>query len=148
MHREFTSPPQLDPRTKMGIISHRNCAIGCPPSPMSSVVSLADYKKASRRIQADICFNKKEFDLLLSVYSRRVMSGDWKDYAIQHDPSMAVFLIYRNNSRQPSFTVVKRKTSGSRLEFLVYHGRQRLKRSTSLSDALSVLKRKFKLISN
>ena len=115
---------------------------------MSSVVSLADYKKASRRIQADICFNKKEFDLLLSVYSRRVMSGDWKDYAIQHDPSMAVFLIYRNNSRQPSFTVVKRKTSGSRLEFLVYHGRQRLKRSTSLSDALSVLKRKFKLISN
>jgi hypothetical protein len=132
----------------MGIINCRNVATGVPPSPMSTIVSLAEYKKASRRYQPDICFNKKEFDLLLSVYSRRVMSGDWKDYAIRHDPSMAAFLIYRNNSRQPSFTVVKRKTSGSRLEFLVYHGRERLKRSASLSDALSVLKRKFKLISN
>ena len=132
----------------MGIIDCRNFTTGVPLSQMSTVVSLADYKKASRRIRSDICFNKKEFDLLLSVYSRRVMSGEWKDYAIRHDPSMAAFLIYRNNSRQPSFTVVKRQTSGSRSEFLVYHGRQRLKRTASLSDALSVLKRKFKLISN
>jgi len=28
----------------------------------------------------------------------------------------------------------------------VFHGRERLKRSTSLSEALSVLKRKFKLV--
>ena len=113
---------------------------------MSTVVRLADYKNASRRRQPDICFNKREFDQLLSVYSRRVMSGEWKDYAIRHDPTMAAFLIYRNNSRQPSFSVVKRRTSGSKLEYLVYQGRERLKRSTSLSDALSVLKRKLKLV--
>lgn len=118
-----------------------------PQTRMSTVVRLADYKNANRRVQPDICFDKKEFDLLLSVYSRRVMSGDWKDYAIRHDPTMAAFLIYRNNSRQPSFTVVKRKASGSKLEYLVYHGRERLKRSASLSDALSVLKRKLKLVS-
>jgi len=118
-----------------------------PPTRMSTVVRLADYKNANRRIQPDICFNKKEFDQLLSVYSRRVMSGEWKDYAIRHDPTMAAFLIYRNNSRQPSFTVIKRKTSGSKLEYLVYHGRERLKRSASLTDALSVLKRKLKLVS-
>jgi hypothetical protein len=117
-----------------------------PPSPMTTVVRLADYKSANRRMRPDICFDKKEFDQLLSVYSRRVMSGEWKDYAIRHDPVMAAFLIFRNNSRQPSFTVVKRMTSGGKPEFLVYHGRERLKRSDSLSNALSVLKRKLKLV--
>ena len=115
-------------------------------SRMSTVVRLADYKNNNRRIQPDICFNKKEFDQLLSVYSRRVMSGDWKDYAIRHDPTMASFLIYRNNSRQPSFTVVKRRTSVKKLEYLVYHGRERLKHSSSLTVALSVLKRKMELV--
>ena len=118
-----------------------------PRTRMSTVVCLADYKNANRRIQPDICFNKKEFDQLLSVYSRRVMSGDWKDYAIRHDPTMAAFLIYRNNSRQPSFTIVKRKASSSKLEYQVYHGRERMKRSSSLTDALSVLTRKLKLVS-
>ena len=131
----------------MGIINSVFEKHEMPPTRMSTVVRLADYKNANRRIQPDICFNKKEFDQLLSVYSRRVMSGEWKDYAIRHDPTMAAFLIYRNNSRQPSFTVIKRKTSGSKLEYLVYHGRERLKRSASLTDALSVLKRKLKLVS-
>ena len=115
---------------------------------MSTIVRLAEYKNALRRIKPDICFNKKEFDQLLSVYSRRVMSGEWKDYAVSHDPSMATFLIYRNNRQQPSFTVVKRKLAGRNLEYLVYNGRARLKRSTSLSDALSVLRRKLKLVNS
>ena len=113
---------------------------------VSTVVRLSDYKNANRRTQADICFNKKEFDQLLSVYSRRVMSGDWKDYAIQHDPTMAAFLIYRNNSRQPTFTVVKRKASRTRLEYVVYQGRERLKRSFSLNNVLSVLTPKLKIV--
>ena len=113
---------------------------------MTTVVSLAEYKRAARRAVPDICFNKRELDQLLAVYSRRVMNGEWKDYAIRHDPTMAAFLIYRNNSRQPSFTVIKRETSGDKTEFLVFHGRERLKRSTSLADALTVLKRKLKLV--
>jgi len=109
---------------------------------MATIVRIADYKKAP----LDICFNRRELDQLLAVYSRRVINGEWKDYAITHNPTMAAFLIYRNNSRQPSFTVVKRMTSGGKAEFVVYHGRERLKRSNSLSDALSVLKRKFRLV--
>ena len=113
---------------------------------MSNIVRLTDYKNANQHMQADICFDKKEFEQLLSVYSRRVMSGDWKDYAIHHDTTMAAFLIYRNNSRQPSFTIVKRTASGSKLEYLVYQGRDCLRRSISLTDALSVLKRKLKIV--
>lgn len=113
---------------------------------MSTVVRIADYKSASKRLKPDICFSKRELDQLLSVYSRRVMSGEWKDYAIRHDPSVAAFLIYRNSSLQPTFSVIKRLLTGEKHEYLVYHGRERLKRSGSLSDALSVLKRKFKVI--
>ena len=113
---------------------------------MSTVVFLADYKKSPKHIQPDICFEKKEFDQLLSVYSQRVMSGDWKDYAIKHNPKMAAFLIYQNNSQYPSFTIVKRRAPNSKLEYAVYHGRNRLKTSTSLTDALSILRRKLKIV--
>lgn len=113
---------------------------------MSTVVFLADYKKTSKHIQPDICFEKREFDQLLSVYSQRVMSGDWKDYAIKHNPKMAAFLIYQNNSQYPSFTIVKRRAPTSKLEYAVYHGRNRLKTSTSLTEALSILRRKLKIV--
>lgn len=113
---------------------------------MSTVVRIADYRNASKRIEADICFNKRELDQLLAVYSRRVMSGEWKDYAIHHDPTMAAFLIYRNSSLQPAFSIIKRLLSGEKHEYLVYHGRERLKRSNSLREALSVLKRRFKVV--
>lgn len=115
---------------------------------MSTVVRLAEYKTAATQISPDVCFDKKEFDQLLSLYSLRVMSGEWKDYAIRHDALMAAFLIYHTNTQNPSFTIVKRKISSSKLEYLVYHGKARMKRSTSLSDALSVLKRKLKLVNN
>jgi hypothetical protein len=113
---------------------------------MTTVVSLAEYKRAARRAVPDICFNKRELDQILTVYSLRVMSGEWKDYAIRHDPTMAAFLIYRHNSRQPSFTVIKRMTSAEKSEFLVFRGREKLKRSASLTNAISVLKRKLKLV--
>jgi hypothetical protein len=116
------------------------------PPPMTTVVRLADYKSASARIKPDICFNKRELEQLLTVYSRRVMSGEWKDYAIHHDPAVAAFLIFRNNSQQPSFSVIKRQTSASKFEFLVFHGRERLKLGSSLNEVLSVLRRKLRLV--
>ena len=113
---------------------------------MVKVVSLSDYKSADRHFKPDICFNKQELDQLLTVYSRRVTSGEWKDYAIRHDPAIAAFLIYRNNSQQPAFTIIKHHTNGGKTEFVVYHGRERLKRSDALKDTLTVLNRKLKLV--
>ena len=138
---------RLDEPREMGIIEVINSSkTGVSPTPMVTVVSLSDYKHANRRFKPDICFNKRELDQLLTVYSRRVMSGEWKDYAISHDPTMSAFLIYRNSSRQPAFTVIKHQTSGGKTEFVVFHGRERLKRSDSLTDAVTVLNRKLKLV--
>jgi len=113
---------------------------------MVTVVSISDYKSTNRRFQPDICFNKRELDQLLTVYSRRVMSGEWKDYAIRHDPTMAAFLIYRNNSRQPAYTLIKHEINIGKTEFVVFHGRERLKRSDSLKEAVRVLNHKLKLV--
>jgi hypothetical protein len=138
---------RLDETLEMGIIAAtRSQETGVQPAPMVTVVSLSDYKNANRRFQPDICFNKRELEQLLTVYSRRVINGEWKDYAIRHDPSMAAFLIYRNNSRQPAFTVIKHQTSGGKTEFVVFHGREKLKSSDSLKDAVTVLNRKLKLV--
>lgn len=109
---------------------------------MSTVVPIADYRPAA----LDTCFSRRELEQLLGVYSRRVISGEWKDYGIRHEPNMAAFMIYRNASQQPAFTVIKRKLSGGKTEFVVYHGRERIRKSASLSDAISVLKRKFRLV--
>lgn len=138
---------RLDEAREMGIIAvTKSSETGVSPAPMVTVVSLSDYKNANRRFKPDICFNKRELEQLLTVYSRQVMSGEWKDYAIRHDPTLAAFLIYRNNSRQPAFTVIKHQTSGGKTEFVVFHGRERLKRSDSLKDAVTVLNRKLKLV--
>lgn len=109
---------------------------------MSTIVRITDYRHAA----PDTCFNKRELEQLLAVYSRRVISGEWKDYGITHEPTMAAFLIYRNASQQPTFTVVKRLTGAGKIDFTVFHGRERLRRSASLTDAISVLKRKFRLV--
>ncbi|MEX2455542.1 MAG: DUF2794 domain-containing protein [Rhodospirillaceae bacterium] len=109
---------------------------------MSTIVRLADFRPAA----LDTCFSRRELEQLLAVYSRRVISGEWKDYGIRHEPRMAAFLIYRNSSQQPAFSVIKREAANGKTEFLVYHGRERLRRSHSLTDAISVLKRKFRLV--
>ena len=109
---------------------------------MPTIINLTDHQKYRKMMRSDICFNKQEFDQLLSVYSQHVMIGEWKDYAIHHDPAMAAFLIYQKSSSHPSYTIVKRKTGSENTpEFFVYQGVKRLKKSFSLRSALTVLKK-------
>lgn len=111
---------------------------------MSTVVRMSDFRSPG----LDTCFTKRELEQLLAVYSRRVINGEWKDYGIRHEANVAAFLIYRNSSQQPAFTVIKREPPNGKTEFIVYHGPKRLSRSNSLTDAISVLKRKFRLVNN
>ena len=109
---------------------------------MPTIINLTDHQKYQKLVRSDICFNKQEYDQLLSVYSQHVMTGEWKDYAIHHDPAMAAFLIYQKSSSHPSYTIVKSKTGvENNPEFFVYQGAKRLKKSFSLKSALTVLKK-------
>ncbi len=44
---------------------------------------------------------------ILEVYGRRVATGEWRDYAIDHGREAAVFSIFRRTSEVPLYRIVK-----------------------------------------
>lgn len=89
-------------------------------------------------------FNRHELNRILQVYSRRVMSGDWLDYALGWDERGAVFAIYGASSQLPAYSVVKRarhlRRQGGRYQLLA-RGRV-LTTDSSLDGILTVLERR------
>lgn len=109
---------------------------------MTEMLRLADFtgKRAQR-----VFFNRQELRKLLDLYSRRVASGEWKDYAIDQYGPMAVFSIFRHSFDQPVFAVAKR-AAGKGCDYMVFSGRNKLKRGKTIEEALSVLERKLHVI--
>jgi hypothetical protein len=50
---------------------------------------------------------------MLSVYSRRVIDGEWRDYAIDSRDGKAIFSIFRHSFAQPLFAIVKQPDDNS-----------------------------------
>ena len=78
---------------------------------MSRVVRLSEFR---RKGVAAVYFTRNELNQLLSLYSRRVIIGEWKDYAIDHGNGMSAFSIFRNSSDRPVFTIFKFSESHSK----------------------------------
>jgi hypothetical protein len=95
-----------------------------------------------------VTFSRAELSRILNVYSMRVASGEWRDYAIDHVPGLAVFSIFRHTLERPVFSIVKFRQMGDRrfFEFAVFQGPRLLRRSGKLPDALKILERKLKLV--
>jgi hypothetical protein len=75
----------------------------------------------------------------------RVASGEWRDYAIDFRPGMAVFSIFRHTAEQPLFAIAK--VAGTNAGgYMVYNGPRKLAQSDTLEDVLSVFDRKLKLL--
>lgn len=104
---------------------------------MTTLVRLADYR--SRR--GCIYFNRSELNQLLSVYSRRVARGEWRDYAIDHRNGMAVFSFFRHASTRPVYTLTKfAPGSRRRGDYVLTHEGRRVKEGRNLADVLAVLR--------
>ena len=86
---------------------------------------------------------------MLSLYSRRVIDGEWKDYAIDHGNGMSAFSIFRDSSDRPAFTIFK-FTGGEtkRGAYVVGSGGNTLKRGRTLAEALSVFEKDLRLVSS
>ena len=59
-------------------------------------------------------FNRQELNQILQVYSRRVMLGEWLDYAMRWDDAGATFAIFGRVANAPLFTVRKRPRGAKR----------------------------------
>ena len=111
---------------------------------LSKVVQLENFRRAKRRVS----FDKRELRELMGVYSRRVASGEWRDYAIDHEAGMAVFSIFRSAYELPLYRVAKiaGRSATEQEEWMVISGSRSLKRTTSLVDALSVFDKKLEVV--
>lgn len=54
-----------------------------------------------------VAFDRKELNLILSLYGRYVASGEWRDYALDFTRDKAVFSIFRHTGESPIYRVVK-----------------------------------------
>jgi hypothetical protein len=108
---------------------------------MSNLLKLAD-KRAQRRI---VSFDRRELGQLLNVYSMRVKSGEWRDYAIDFRPGMAIFSIFRHAAEQPLYSIAK-VLGGNPGGYMVYNGPRKLAHGDDLEDVLRVFERTLKLL--
>ena len=113
---------------------------------MSRVVRLTEYRHKN---VPSVYFTRNELDQLLSIYSRQVIGGEWKDYAIDHGRGMSAFSIYRSSHTQPAYTIYKYpKGSHRRGDYVVRSGGNIINRAKTLGDVLSVLERQLRLVRN
>jgi hypothetical protein len=92
-------------------------------------------------------FTRHELNRLLQLYSSRVVSGEWRDYAIDHNAGGAVFSVFRHSFDRPLFAITKRPAGGGeQREFLLHSGPRKLKQSRSIDELLSAFERKLNLI--
>lgn len=111
---------------------------------MTELIDFSEYRRKGAGKQR-VYFDQSELRLLLDMYSRRVATGEWRDYAIDFNGPIAVFSIFRHTHETPLYAVAKRR-NGKHWEFIVRSGRQTMKRGRDLSDVLNVLEKKLRLV--
>jgi hypothetical protein len=91
-----------------------------------------------------VLFERRELDLILSLYGRMVAAGEARDYAIDFLADRAVFSIFRRASEAPLYRVEKTPRLRARQgQFAaVAMGGNVLKRGAELPSVLQVLEPK------
>lgn len=77
------------------------------PSPTKGTLLPFRPVQPGRPVPTLVSFDRHELMRILDVYGRRVATGEWRDYAIDHSGEQAVFSIFRRTSEQPLYRIVK-----------------------------------------
>jgi hypothetical protein len=111
---------------------------------MSNVLSLPQPQRHRRKT---VVFERSELNQLLNLYSKRVAAGEWRDYAIDFRPGMAMFSIFRHTAEQPLFAIAKMAPGSQRQgDYLVVNGPRKLAQGRSIGEVLAALERQLRLI--
>lgn len=125
---------------------------------MSEVVAFAPHRRVARFPALSsqkpnpevpsVFFDRRELNQLFSVYSRKVIAGEWRDYAIERDDKSAAFAVYRRSWDRPAYRVVKLPSETNRHDSYIVTDRCGiLGRATSLKQLLKIFERtRLKLI--
>jgi len=105
-------------------------------------------RRSGRKAANAVYFTRYELNQLLSLYSRRVATSEWRDYAIDHRPGLAIFSVFRHSHERPLYSIAKLPASGARsAEFQVLSGREKLARGNALGEVLTLFERKLRVVS-
>ena len=111
-----------------------------------NILQLSNYKHSSNNknfIPRFISFTRRELSLILSVYGRKVASGEWKDYAIDCLQDKAIFSVFKNSHEIPTYMIIKdpnlSKLQGSYI--IKSSNGHILKRGHDLKNALQILEK-------
>ncbi|MGO8916812.1 MAG: DUF2794 domain-containing protein [Stellaceae bacterium] len=108
---------------------------------MATLFRLSDH----RRRQRTVFFTRPELNQLLSLYSRQVARGEWRDYAIDHREGTAAFSVFRHTQESALYTVIKTAPGAGRQgDFALLSGRQRLTTGKALAEVLASLQHKLR----
>jgi hypothetical protein len=56
---------------------------------------------------SQVSFNQAELRTILNLYSRKVASGEWRDYAMDFTRDKAIFAVFRHASEVPLYRIEK-----------------------------------------
>lgn len=119
---------------------------GRPPQDKTVNLSLVHagegpVQSAPSRIPVAVAFDRKELQLILNVYGRKVGQGEWRDYAMDFLRERAVFSVYARVSERPLFIIEKTPRLRNRQgQYAVTNQLGRiLKRGHDLAQVLRVL---------
>ena len=91
-----------------------------------------------------IFFSKREFALILNLYSRQVSLGSWRDYAIDSKSDVAVFSIYRHTHDKPMYQFLKtsKKSYKNKPDFFIKDSNKIIFRGKVIEKILSKFEKK------
>ena len=99
------------------------------------------YPANHNRFVPAVRFDRKELQTILNLYGRKVVDGEWRDYALDFLPHRALFSIYKRASERPLYVVEKNpKLRSKQGQYMVLSQDGRvLKRGHELVNVLRVL---------
>jgi hypothetical protein len=98
---------------------------------------------------AQVFFERRELERLLSLYGRMVAAGEWRDYGIGGLPDSCVFSVFRRASEAPLYRIEKRPALARRQGAwaVIGQGGHVLKRGHELDQVLRFFdKGRFKVV--
>ncbi len=112
---------------------------------MGQIELFHNFKKNSRSSSKPFFFSRHELGRLLQLYSRRVATGDWRDYAIDSDHTIAIFSVFKHTLDTPLYAVSKTRLQGEYL-YAFYQGSLKIYQSQNLDEVLRALEKRLKPI--
>ncbi|NQW08574.1 MAG: DUF2794 domain-containing protein [Alphaproteobacteria bacterium] len=110
---------------------------------MDNLIRLSSQRPLSKHF----FFTRQELSQLLSLYSSRVIAGEWRDYALDRHDDMAVFSIFRHSHERALYAIAKIQRRGQKKPtYALFNGARRLKTSSSLHEVVSTFEKLPRLV--